>query len=209
MSLSDSIRDKIIDAATVEFSRYGFGAVDFEQIAQMAGIPASDVVSVFGTKEDLASAVIDKMHEVITVPKVMPVDAIDSDQVWRAELKSFVLQFLELFDWHKKPNCYFAGLYRFEAARADGKRCSLHNTCLMPMFFKLEELIALGVKDRDPMQARFWSIALWSVLLNYMLKEPSRINTYIPEIIGRADFSVLALDFMLNTLIAPLHYQRG
>lgn len=60
--------------------------------------------------------VIEEMHRSIVLPNVFKLETITSDFAWRAAIRSFISAIVDAFASEKEPNCYFAELYRHEAA---------------------------------------------------------------------------------------------
>ncbi len=86
-------REKLIEAAGKLFHQAGFNQTSLADIAQDSGVPLGNVYYYFKTKDDLATAVIDKRLEHFNA-RAKAWQEIDNP-------KDRLLQFLELFLQHK------------------------------------------------------------------------------------------------------------
>ncbi len=56
-------REAILDAATAEFARHGYHAVTMKDIASAAGYTAPSLYNYFASKEEIFSALLERIHE--------------------------------------------------------------------------------------------------------------------------------------------------
>lgn len=203
------IKDRILHAATAEFAEKGYRGATLRGIAVRIDVTAALINYHFGSKERLAEAVIEMQRHAISVPVDGDISCVDSDMSWRALLRSFVNAVIAAFTSADYPNCYFAALYRHEAATIGDKKVTLHDQCLMPVYERLEKIVAMGVKSGDRYAVRLWSLTLWNLILALALKDGRRVGEYIPEGISPKLFQTLSTDFMIDQVLSGLHFERA
>lgn len=205
----DSLKQRLLLAAMKEFADKGYLGASLADIASHCKTSSALVCYHFGTKEKLAQAVIDHLVTVVPLPRVVDPSTLANEDLYRAALKKFVSDFVELFLSDKEPLCYVSPLYRHEAANLRAKSSSLHDAVLWPIFLQLEKLIAAGVPDRDPIKIRFWSLAVWNILLGYTMKDPTRVRLYYPSEMPNELFRQTAIDFIVDKVLAALRFSAG
>ena len=203
------MKQKILLAAMEEFAALGYRGATLRGIAGKVGATAALINYHFGSKELLAQAVIEAERKAVSVPIVCDLDSIVSDISWRAALKNFIYRAIDVLTSKDVPNCYFAALYRHEAANVNVKKVTLHDSCLLPVYNQLERIVALGVPPDDKYAVRLWALSLWNLVLAYALKDPRRVGEYIPAGLSPDLFRTVAVDFMVDKILGLLHYEPG
>lgn len=199
-------RQRVLLAGISTFADKGFAGSSIRDIVGKIGCSVNAVSVHFGSKEALATAIVEELKKTIVSPVANTVDEIGSDYAWRVAVKHFVAQVVGLFNAKEAPNCYFAALYRHESANLHGKTVTLHNEIIKPLFHQLEALIALGVADRDPTIVRLWSLALWNNVIAYALKHPDVLAEDVPPGVDPQLFRATTIDFMVEKCIRELRY---
>lgn len=207
MADGHDMKDQILLAAMEEFAAFGYRGATLRSIAGKVGATAALINYHFGSKEALAQAVIEAERKAVSVPIACDLDNIVSDISWRAALKNFIYRAIDVFTSDEVPNCYFAALYRHEAANISDKKTTLHDTCLLPIYSQLERLVALGVPPDNKYAVRLWALSLWNLVLAYALKDPRRVGEYIPAGLTPELFRTVAVDFMVDKILGLLHYE--
>lgn len=200
------MKDKILLVAMEEFADKGYRGATLRGIAGKVGATAALVNYHYGSKAKLAEAVIEAERRAIGVPVAVDLNTIVSDYTWRAAVKNFIYQTIDVFTSKEIPNRYFAQLYRHEAVNVEAKKITLHDMCLLPTYRQLERLVALGVPADDKYAVRLWSLSLWNLVLAYALKDPRRVEMYIPADLTPELFRTVAVDFMVDKILSPLHF---
>lgn len=201
------MKQKILLAAMEEFAALGYRGATLRGIAGKVGATAALINYHFGSKELLAEAVVEAERKAVSVPIVCDLDSIVSDISWRAALKNFIYRTIDVFTSEEVPNRYFAALYRHESTNVSAKKVSLHDSCLLPVYKQLEQIVALGVPPEDKYAVRLWALSLWNLVLAYALKDPDRVGEYIPEGLSPDLFRTVAVDFMVDKILGLLHYE--
>lgn len=203
------MKEKILLAAMEEFATLGYRGATLRSIAGKVGATAALVNYHYGSKLRLAEAVIEAERRAIVIPRVYEPQEIVSDATWRAALKLFINKTIDVFTSQEIPNRFFAALYRQEATNVTQKKISLHDACLMPVYERLERLVALGVPAAEKNTVRLWALSLWNLVLAYALKDYRRVSEYIPEGMTQEMFRTVAVDFMVDKILGLLHFEPG
>lgn len=197
---------KVLLAGMACFADKGYVGASVRDIVGRIGRSVNAISLSFGSKEELADAVVAELKRTIVAPIAHSADQISSDLAWRVAVKRFVAQVVDLFNAKEEPNCYFAALYRHESANLHAKTVTLHEEVIKPIFRQLEGLIALGVANRDPMTVRLWTLALWNNVIVYALKHPDVLADDVPEGVDPQLFRETTIDFMVEKCLAELHF---
>lgn len=199
-------RHRLLLAGMAQFAEKGYDGASVRGIVGSVGCSVPAISSYFGGKEGLAKAIVAELKRTIVLPAATDAKEIGSDLAWRVAVKRFVQHVVEVFNAEEEPNCYFAALYRHESAHLHGKKVTLHEEIVKPLFCQLEKLIALGVANRSPIEVRLWTLALWNNVLAYALKHPDVVAEDIPEGIEPRLFRETNVDFMVDKCIRDLRF---
>lgn len=202
----ESLKDKLLFAAMKEFAEKGYLGASLADMANHHATSSALICYHFSTKEKLAQEVIDYLVKNVTLPKAIDPSTLTTADLYRAALKKFISDFVDLFLSKEEPQCYIGALYRHESANPHAKPGSLHDSLLWPIFLELEKLIAAGVADRDPVNIRFWALAVWNILLGYTLKDPERVSKYYPAGMPKELFRESAIEFIVNKVLSSLRF---
>lgn len=205
-SQSKESRRRLLLAGMIQFAKMGYSGASVRDIVGYAGMSVPAISAYFGSKEGLATAIVDEFKRTIVIPMASQADEIGSDLMWRVAVKRFVQQVIAIFNAKDEPNCYFAALYRHESANLHAKKVTLHDEIISPIFHQLEKLMALGVADRSPIVVRLWTLALWNNVIAYALKHPEVIAKDVPEGIDSQLFLETTIDFMVDKCIRDLSF---
>lgn len=197
---------KVLLAGMACFAEKGYIGASVRDIVGRIGRSVNAISLSFGSKEELANAVIAELKRTIVAPIAHTADQISSDFAWRVAVKRFIAQVVALFNAKEEPNCYFAALYRHESANLHAKKVTLHEEVIKPIFNQFERLIALGVADQDPMTVRLWTLALWNNVIIYALKHPDVLAEDVPEGVDPHLFRETTIDFMVDKYLKELHF---
>lgn len=206
MQNEPDMKEKILLAAMEEFASFGYRGATLRGIAGKVGATAALVNYHYGSKAKLAESVVEAERKAIGAPEDIDLGAIVSDYTWRAAVKNFIYKTIDTFTSSEVPNRYFAQLYRHESVNVGEKKITLHDTCLLPVYRQLERLVALGVPADDKYAVRLWSLSLWNLVLAYALKDPRRVEMYIPADLTPDLFRTVAVDFMVDKILGLLHF---
>ncbi len=102
--LSDEKKKRILDAATVEFSEYGFHSANINTIAQKSGISVGSIYKYFDNKEDLFLTVI---HFGVDTLKTVLDEIMQRDD----GLESRIEKIIKAIQFHSRSNVYLTKLY--------------------------------------------------------------------------------------------------
>lgn len=199
-------RQRILLAGMQVFAAKGYRGATVRDIVEKIGCSVNAISLHFGSKENLATAVVQALKETIVSPVANRPDEITSDFAWRVAVKRFVQQVVGLFTATEEPNCYFAPLYRYESADLREKKVTLHAEIVQPLFRQLEGLMALGVADRHPVTVRLATLALWNMVVAYALKHPDVIAEGVPAGIDPGLFRDMTIDYMVEKGLAGLAF---
>ncbi len=197
---------KILMAAMKCFAEKGYVGASVRDIVKVVGCSVNGISAHFGSKEGLAEAVVRELQKTIVQPIAHEAEQILSDFAWRVAVKRFVADVIALFTAKEEPNCYFAALYRHEHANLSAKKVTLHEEIILPIFHQLEQLMSLGVAERDPLTTRLWTLALWNNVLIYALKHPVVLAEDIPAGMSPDLFRATTIDFMVDKCIRELKF---
>lgn len=201
-----SLKQRVLFAAMREFAEKGYLGASLADIGSRCNTSSALVCYHFKTKENLAQAVIDHLAAVVTIPKAVDPETLPNEGLYRAALKKFIADLVDLFQSTEEPLCYVAPLYRHEAANVRAKKGSLHDVILWPIFVELEKLIAAGVPGGDSITVRFWALAVWNIILGYVMKDPERVHLYFPEGMPSELFRQTAIDFLVDKVLLALRF---
>lgn len=205
----DSLKKKLLFAAMKEFSEKGYLGASLADIASHCKTSSALVCYHFNTKDNLAKEVVDYLRMKVSIPKATDPATISDEGQYRAALKKFISDFIDLFMTSEEPMCYVSSLYRHESANPRAKSSSLHDALLLPIFRELEKLIAAGVSDGEPVTIRFWALAVWNILLGYTMKDSGRVRQYYPSGMSPGLFRQTAIDFVVDRVLAMLKFRSA
>ena len=200
-------KSKLLYKAIEEFAEKGYRGATLRGMAGRMGVTAALVNYHFVSKENLAEEVVKELGRVIVLPKGFSRDSVSTDAEWRAAVKKFITSVIDLFTSSEQPNCFLAPLYRHESCYVSDKKVTLHDICLQPVFDELERMIAMGVPGNDSCSIRLWSLTVWNLLLAYAMKDRARVLQYVPEGVDPAQFKGMTIDFIVDSVMGPLHLQ--
>ena len=199
-------RRRILLAGMEVFAEKGFAGASIRDIVGKIGCSVNAVSIHFGSKEELAKAVVLELKRTIVMPAPPRAGEILSDYAWRVAVKQFVRQVVGIFLATDEPNCHFAALYRHESANLHGKKVTLYGEIVKPIQRQLEDLVALGVPEHDPVTVRLWTLFLWNNVLAYALKHPDVLADDLPQGADLQLFRETTVDFMVDKCIGELHF---
>ena len=199
-------RRRVLMAGMAVFAQKGYAGSSVRDIVGRIGCSVNAISNHFGSKEDLATAVVMALKETIVTPVASNAEQICSDYAWSIAMKRFARQVVDLFLAKDEPNCYFASLYRRESADLRAKKVTLHEEIVKPMLHQLEGLVSLGVPDGDRMTIRLRTLSLWHGLLAYALNDPDVIAEAVPEGVDASLFREAFVDFMVDRCIGDLKF---
>lgn len=160
-------RVEVIDAALVEFGRYGYAGTSTSMIAERAGIRQPYIYALFENKRDLFLA----CHEVLNLHILQTFnDAFEDEDSPYERLRKMGLAYLELLHDDDRARCH---LHIFAAAGVDDLKEPIREG--FNQFF--DDVLELSGATR-PEVARFLATG---VLLNAMtaLDEPFEMISYL------------------------------
>lgn len=199
-------RRRILLAGIEVFADKGYAGASVRDIVGKIGCSVNAVSNHFGSKEELATAVVMELKRTIVTPVASEAGEIMSDYAWRIAVKRFVRHVVGMFAAADEPNCYFAALYRHESANLHAKKVTLYSEIMKPVQQQLEGLIALGVPERDPVSVRLWTLFLWNNVIAYALKHPDVLSEDVPEGVDPQLFRETTVDFMVDKCIGELRF---
>ena len=205
-TLSCEVGRKILQAGMAVFAEKGYRGATVRDIVDRIGCSVSAVSLHYGSKEGLALAVVEDLNRTLVLPVANKPEEILSDYAWRVAVKRFVTQVVDLFTAQEEPNRYLASLYRHESANLEGKAVTLHAKIVHPLFHALEGLVALGVADRDAVNVRLATLALWNMAIAYALKHPNVLTEDVPAGIDPGLFRDMSIDYMVEKGLSGLHF---
>ena len=197
---------RILLAGMAVFAEKGYRGATVRDIVEKVGCSVNAISLHFGSKENLAVAIVEELKRTIVLPVANKAEEIFSDFAWRVAVKRYIKQLVDLFTAKDEPNCYFPDLYRHESANFNAKKVTLHEEIVQPLFHQLEGLVSLGVADRDLMTVRLTTLALWNMLIVYALKHPAVLAADIPVGIESGLFHDATIDFMVERGLSGLHF---
>lgn len=203
---SAASRRKLLLAGMAVFADKGYDGASVRQIVGKNNQSVNTISLYFGSKEELAVAIVEELKKTIVIPVTHSAGEICSDLAWRVAVKRLVQQVVALFTTTEEPNCYFAPLYRHESANLHAKKVTLHEAVMMPIFREFEKIIGMGVADRDPMVLRLATLSLWNNVIAYALKHPDVIAADVPTGIDPQLFRETTIDYMVEKALAGLHF---
>lgn len=203
---SDESRRRVLMAGVESFADKGYLGASVRDIVGKIGCSVNAISVHFGSKAELATSIVNELKGSIVPPVSYAAGEIRSDYTWRVAVKRFVRQIVGDFQSSELPNSCFAALYRHETANLRLKKVTLHEEIVKPIFRQLEELIALGVADRDPVTVRLWTLALWNNVIAYALKHPDVLAEDVPEGVDPQLFRETTIDFMVDKCLRELHF---
>ena len=167
-------RVEVIDAALIEFGKYGYAGTSTSMIATRAGIRQPYIYALFENKRDLFLA----CHEVLNLQILQAFnEAFDDEDSPYERLRKMGLAYLDLLNADDRTRCH---LHIFAAAGVDDLKTPIREGFYQ--FF--EDVIELSGATR-PEVARFLATG---VLVNAMtaLEVPSEMIGYLEMIPGGA-----------------------
>ena len=102
--ISNEKKQRILDAAIMEFSERGFNSANINKIAQEAGISVGSLYKYFDNKEDLFLTIIH--FGVETLKKVLQ-EIMESDE----DLESRIKRIIKAIQYHSRNNVHLTKLY--------------------------------------------------------------------------------------------------
>lgn len=199
-------RQKLLLAGMRLFAEKGYSGASVRDIVGSVGFAVPAISAYFGGKAGLATAIVAEMKRTFVYPVIHDLSSITSDRAWRAAVKRFVSDLIELFAAKDEPNCYFAALYRHETANLHAKKVTLQEEIMLPIFHHFEQLIALGVPGRDKTIIRLATLSLWNNVLAYALKHPETLASDIPKGIAPRLFREMTIDYMVEVGLSQLKF---
>ena len=204
----DTTRERIVDAALAEFSEKGFAGTSRQLIGARAKVGMIVVAHYFKSREEIASAVIDRMKT-----HTVPIGKIDLPELgsvaaWQKAIRQFLLRFVDTFRNEETECRYFAALYRHEYNTPALKQRTLWAICLVPLRDTLRRLVSMGFQNANDTDLHLWSMSIWTNLLAYCFSTPQRREETFPEGLSTSELNKLVVEFLCANLFRGMDAQR-
>ena len=196
----DSTYELLVDAALAEFAEKGFAGTSRQMIGARAKVGMVVVQHYFKTREELASAIIDRMKT-----HTAPIGRIDFSELgsvaaWQEAVRQFLTRFVGTFRNEETKWRHFAALYRHEYNTPALKQRTLWATCLVPLRETLRQLVAMGFREASGTEIHLWTMSIWSNLLSYCFSTPQRRDASFPDSLSIPERNELVVKFLCANL---------
>ena len=204
----DSTRELLVDAALAEFAEKGFAGTSRQMIGARAKVGMVVVEHYFKSREEIASAIIDRMKAHTDPIGRIDFSKLGSAAAWQKAVRQFLTRFVDTFRNEETECRYFAALYRHEYNTPALKQRTLWAICLVPLRDTLRQLVAMGLRDATATELHLWTMSIWTNLIAYCFSTPQRRDDSLPEGLSIQELNKLVVDFLCSNLFRGLDANR-
>lgn len=172
-------REAILAAAEVEFAEKGFDLASTREICRRAGVNAALANRYFGSKENLYRLVARRLFGELEEPMTKVAETVLDEASWRAAVRQWVGDFLEMTIPTARPQRLCSHLFRHEVAQPTKFHDEFERDFGKPIYTALWKLVERVVKD--PVQIELWTTSIWSQVTVYALADKSWQKSFRPK----------------------------